>query len=63
MFAEALAGELNVHFLSVSFKDMASKWINQTTEQLNAVFLAAQQQAPCMLFIDEIDSLWELRRI
>jgi transitional endoplasmic reticulum ATPase len=59
MFAEALAGELNVHFLSVSFKDMASKWINQTTEQLNTVFLAAQQQAPCMLFIDEIDSLLE----
>ncbi|MDN0082485.1 AAA family ATPase [Crenobacter sp. SG2305] len=57
MFAEALAGELGLRFLSVSYGDVASRWVNQTTEQLMALFVAARRQAPCVLFIDEIDSL------
>lgn len=57
VLAEALAGELKLPLLSVSYGDVASKWINQTTEQVVAVFTAARAQAPCVLFIDEIDSL------
>lgn len=56
-FAEALAGELQLKFLSVSNSDMASKWINNTTENVNRLFADARAQAPCVLFIDEIDSL------
>ena len=55
--AEALAGELNLPFLSVAYGDVASKWINQTTENVVKVFADAKRQAPCLLFIDEIDSL------
>lgn len=55
--AEALAGELGVGFLSVSIADLQSKWIGQTTEQLVAAFRCAQAQAPCVLLIDEIDSI------
>ena len=57
MFAEALAGELKLPILSISYGDVASKWINQTTEQVVQVFANARRQAPCVLFIDEIDSL------
>ncbi len=57
MFAEALAGELKLPFLAISYGDVASKWINQTTEQVVQVFASARRQAPCVLFIDEIDSL------
>ena len=57
MFAEALAGELKLPILSISYGDVASKWINQTTEQVVQVFASARRQAPCVLFIDEIDSL------
>ena len=57
LFAEALAGELELPFLSVSIADIVSKWVGQTPEQLSAVFRAAQRQAPCLLFIDEIDSV------
>lgn len=56
-FAEALAGELKLPFLAVTYGDVASKWINQTTEQVVKVFRDARAQAPCVLFLDEIDSL------
>lgn len=56
-FAEALAGELKLSFLAVTYGDVASRWINQTTEQVVKVFRDARAQAPCVLFLDEIDSL------
>jgi transitional endoplasmic reticulum ATPase len=56
-FGEALAGELGVNYLYVTFGDLASKWINQTTEQVVALFQAALAQQPCVLFIDELDSV------
>lgn len=56
--AEALAGELNIPFLSVSFGDMASMWVGETTQKAMQIFDAAERQSPCMLFIDEIDSVF-----
>lgn len=56
--AEALAGELKLPFLPVSFGDMASKWVGQTTEQAMGIFNDAEAQAPCVLFIDEVDSVF-----
>ena len=55
--AEALAGELDLPFIPIAYGDVASKWINQTTEQVVAVFDSALRAAPCLLFLDEIDSL------
>lgn len=55
--AEALAGELKLPIISVSFGDMASKWVNDTTENVIQLFRDARRQAPCVLFIDEIDSM------
>lgn len=57
VFADALAGELKLPILSVSYGDIASKWVNETTENVAKVFRDAARQAPCLLFIDEIDSL------
>lgn len=57
MAAEALAGQLGVRFLNVTFGGLASKWINQTTEQVVDVFRAARQQAPVVLFLDELDAI------
>ncbi|RQH05009.1 AAA family ATPase [Paraburkholderia dinghuensis] len=61
MFAEALAGELGIPFLSVAFGDMASKWINETPEKLRGLFRTARRCAPCVLFIDEVDSFLKPR--
>lgn len=57
-FAEALAGELKLRFISVSFGDMASKWVGQTTERAMTIFNDTEAQAPCVLFIDEVDSVF-----
>jgi transitional endoplasmic reticulum ATPase len=61
-FGEALAGEMGIPFIYVTFGDMASKWVNETTERLVAIFNAANAQQPCMLFIDEIDAVLKDRR-
>lgn len=61
-FGEALAGELGLQFIYVTFGDMASKWVNETTERLVAIFNAATEQQPVMLFIDEIDAVLKDRR-
>lgn len=57
-FAEAFAGELKLPFLSVSFGNIASQWVGETTRRAMQVFDDAEAQAPCMLFIDEIDSVF-----
>lgn len=57
LFVEALAGELKLPFLRATFGDMASKWVNETTENVTQLFRDAKAQAPCLLFIDEIDAL------
>jgi transitional endoplasmic reticulum ATPase len=61
MIAEALAGELQLPMIELRFGDVASRWVNQTTEGVKAAFTAAVRQAPCILFIDEVDSFIESR--
>lgn len=61
VFAEALAGEFGLAFMKVTFGHLASKWINQSTEQLVRAFDEARAQQPVMLFIDELDALLKSR--
>ncbi len=56
-FANALAGALGLPIITATFGNVASRWVNQTTEQVVSVFRAARAQAPCVLFLDEMDSL------
>lgn len=55
--AEALAGELQLPFIPVTIGDIGSRFIGQTAEQLKLAFDVARQKAPCVLFLDEIDSV------
>ena len=61
MFAEALAGELKVPFLSIAYGDMASKWVNETPQKVKAAFRAARKLGVGVFFIDEIDSFLKAR--
>lgn len=56
-FAEALAGELKLPLIAVSVADVASRWVNQTPEMIAQLFADARAQSPCVLFLDEADSL------
>jgi transitional endoplasmic reticulum ATPase len=60
-FAEALAGELGVPLLQLSYSDVASQWVGTKTERVKAAFDQARQYQPCVLFIDEVDSFLESR--
>lgn len=57
LMAEALAGECGLPIIMVNIGKLASKWINETTQRLDELFMAAHSQAPCVLLIDEIDAL------
>lgn len=55
--AEAVAGSLGLPFISVSIADLGSKWLGQSTQELKSVMRSARAQAPCVLFLDEVDSV------
>jgi transitional endoplasmic reticulum ATPase len=61
MFAEALAGELNVPFMSISYGDTASKWVNETPQRVKAAFEQAKRMGAGVLFVDEFDSFAKSR--
>ncbi|WP_018150785.1 AAA family ATPase [Leeia oryzae] len=55
-FAKALAGSLKLPMIYVSFGDIRSMWIGESTQNLRKIFEDTRAQAPCVLFLDEIDS-------
>lgn len=57
VFAEGLAGTLRLPIIKMSFGSVGSKWLNNTTENVVALFRDARAQAPCVLFLDEVDSV------
>lgn len=56
-FAEALAGELKLPLIDITFGNLASMWIGETTQKAMKLFDDAERQAPCVLFIDEIEAV------
>lgn len=56
-FAECLAGQIGWPIIKCTFGDVNSRWVGETTEKVVQVFEDAMEQAPCVLFIDEIDAL------
>lgn len=57
MMAGALAGELNVPFLSISAPSIVAGTSGESEKALRDTFEEAQRIAPCILFIDEIDAI------
>ena len=55
--ARATAGEAGVRFLAVGIDDVLDMWFGQSEKKLHALFQAARQQSPTILFFDEVDAL------
>ncbi|RZU14896.1 26S protease regulatory subunit [Streptomyces sp. BK239] len=55
--ARAVAGELGAGFLSVSVNDVLDMWIGNSERNMHEVFETARRQAPCVVFLDELDAL------
>lgn len=54
-FARALAKELNIPFLRLRTENIVSKWYGETSRNIAKAINTAEEIAPCILFIDEID--------
>ncbi|KAG9086719.1 hypothetical protein FRC06_002966, partial [Ceratobasidium sp. 370] len=57
MLANAIAGELGVPFISISAPSVVSGMSGESEKTLRDTFDEAKKNAPCLLFIDEIDAI------
>ncbi len=57
LLARAVASETNANFLSIGGPEIMSKYYGESEERLRDVFKQAQENAPSIIFIDEIDSI------
>jgi len=57
LLAKAVANEANAHFIYLSGPEIMSKYYGQSEENLREIFKEAQENAPSIIFIDEIDSI------
>jgi len=57
LLARAVASETNANFLSIGGPEIMSKYYGESEERLRDVFKEAQENAPSIVFIDEIDSI------
>lgn len=57
LLARATAGELDAAFFTVSAADVLSKWVGEAEQNVRALFDAAVEHSPSVIFIDEIESL------
>ena len=57
LLAKAVASETNANFYSISGPEIMSKFHGESEERLRQVFEGAEENAPSIVFIDEIDSI------
>ncbi|MCR5229737.1 MAG: ATP-dependent zinc metalloprotease FtsH [Solobacterium sp.] len=61
LLAKAVAGEANVPFYSISGSDFVEMFVGVGASRVRDMFRKAQQTAPCIIFIDEIDAVGRQR--
>ncbi len=57
LLAKAIAGEANVPFFSISGSDFVEMFVGVGASRVRDLFLDAKKNAPCIVFIDEIDAV------
>lgn len=55
--ARATAGEIDATFMAIGINDVLDMWIGNSERNLHELFEQARQNAPCVLFFDEVDAL------
>lgn len=61
MLAKAVATEGGATFLAVDASAIESKWLGESEKNAKAVFTLARKLAPCVIFLDEVDSILSSR--
>ena len=63
LLARAVAGEARVPFFSLSGSDFVEMFVGVGAARVRDLFQQAQQQAPCIIFIDELDAIGRERGV
>ena len=61
LLAKAVAGEANVPFFSISGSEFVEMFVGMGAAKVRDLFSQAEQKAPCIVFIDEIDTIGKRR--
>ena len=61
LLAKAVAGEANVPFFSISGSDFVEMFVGMGAAKVRDLFQQANEKAPCIVFIDEIDTVGKKR--
>jgi transitional endoplasmic reticulum ATPase len=57
LIAKAVASESGAHFISIAGPEVISKYYGESEQKLREIFEEAEQNAPSIIFIDELDSI------
>ncbi|MFH1270108.1 MAG: CDC48 family AAA ATPase [Nanoarchaeota archaeon] len=57
LLAKAVAKESEANFISIKGPSLLSKWVNESHKGVQKIFDKARQVSPCIIFIDELESL------
>jgi len=57
LLAKAVANETDAHFISIQGPEIMSKYVGGSEERLRELFEEAEENAPSIVFIDEIDAI------
>ncbi|MDD2375090.1 MAG: ATP-dependent zinc metalloprotease FtsH [Eubacteriales bacterium] len=61
LLAQAVAGEANVPFFSISGSEFVEMFVGMGAAKVRDLFKQASEKAPCIVFIDEIDTIGKKR--
>lgn len=61
LLAKAIAGEANVPFFTISGSDFVEMFVGVGASRVRDLFEQARKQAPCIIFVDEIDAVGRQR--
>lgn len=57
LLGKAVAGETGLNFIQINSSEVFGKYVGESAERIREMFETAEQAAPCIVFIDQIDSL------
>jgi transitional endoplasmic reticulum ATPase len=57
LLAKAVANESDANFISISGPELVSKFVGESEEKLREIFRSANEKAPSIIFMDEIDAI------
>jgi cell division protease FtsH len=63
LLAKAVAGEARVPFFSMSGSEFVELFVGVGAARVRDLFAQAQERAPCIIFIDELDALGKVRSV